>query len=84
MTRGMALDLKPIRVNLISPGAVETPLWDGMSKEAYAALKESVAKASTTGVIGRPEDVAESYMGLLRDNNITGSVVSTNSGALLM
>lgn len=27
MTRGLALDLKPIRVNLVSPGAVDTELW---------------------------------------------------------
>ena len=27
MTRSLALDLKPLRVNLVSPGAVETPLW---------------------------------------------------------
>ena len=27
MTRGLALDLKPIRVNAVSPGAVDTPLW---------------------------------------------------------
>ena len=27
MTRGLALDMKPIRVNLVSPGAVDTELW---------------------------------------------------------
>jgi NAD(P)-dependent dehydrogenase (short-subunit alcohol dehydrogenase family) len=32
-TRGLALDLKPIRVNLVSPGAVLTPLWDGVPEE---------------------------------------------------
>ncbi|MCJ1383617.1 hypothetical protein MMC17_006731 [Xylographa soralifera] len=84
MTRGLALDMKPVRVNLVSPGGVHTPLWDGMSKEAYAALQKAMIAKATTGVFGRAEDVAESYMGLLRDNNITGSVVSTNSGALLM
>lgn len=30
MVRGLALDLKPIRVNLVCPGAVDTELWDGM------------------------------------------------------
>ncbi|MCJ1290420.1 hypothetical protein MMC34_001958 [Xylographa carneopallida] len=84
MTRGLALDMKPIRVNLVSPGAVHTPLWDGMSKEAFEAFQKESSAKTATGVFGRAEDVAESYMGLLRDNNITGSVVSTNSGALLM
>ncbi|MCJ1421187.1 hypothetical protein MMC32_007549 [Xylographa parallela] len=84
MTRGLALDMKPVRVNLISPGPVHTPLWDGMSPEAYAAFQESMSARTATGVFGKAEDVAESYMGLLRDNNITGSVVSTSSGVLLM
>jgi len=33
MCRGLALDLKPIRVNLVSPGAVDTELWRGMSED---------------------------------------------------
>jgi len=33
MCRGLALDLKPIRVNLISPGAVDTELWNGMTEQ---------------------------------------------------
>jgi len=84
MTRGLALDMKPIRVNLVSPGAVHTPMWDGMGKEAYEAFQKELSAKTTTGVFGRAEDVAESFMGLLRDNNISGSVVSTNSGSLLM
>ncbi|KAI4157665.1 MAG: hypothetical protein L6R39_000615 [Caloplaca ligustica] len=31
MVRNLALDLKPIRVNLISPGVVDTELWSGKS-----------------------------------------------------
>ena len=38
---------------------------------------------TTTGVMGKPEDVAESYMYVLRDRNVSGSVISTNGGALL-
>ncbi|MCJ1473892.1 hypothetical protein MMC13_002547 [Lambiella insularis] len=84
MTRGLALDLKPIRVNLVSPGTVETPLWKGMSEEAYAEMKKASERRSTTGVFGRAEDVAEAYLYCLRDSNVTGSMISTNSGTLLL
>ena len=76
MCRGLALDLKPTRVNLVSPGAVNTELWDnfGLSEEAKQALLEGSRKKLPTGQVGRPEDVAEAYLYLLRDENITGKL----------
>ncbi|KAL9113828.1 MAG: hypothetical protein Q9227_001962 [Pyrenula ochraceoflavens] len=84
MTRGLALDLKPIRVNLISPGGVDTALWDHMPAEYRAKRMEQMGKHTATGKIGQPEDVAEAYMYCLRDWNLTGSMISTNGGALLL
>lgn len=83
MMRGLALDLAPVRVNLISPGAVQTPLWDGLPKEMVAGFMKMIEQRTTTGVIGRAEDVAESYLFVLKDANCTGSVIDTNGGAFL-
>lgn len=84
LTRGFALDLKPIRVNLISPGAVETELWAGMPPETRQARFKSFEEHSLTGKMGQVVDVAESYLYLIKDRNVTGTVISTNSGALLL
>ena len=84
LTRGLALDLKPARVNLISPGAVETELWDGLEPQLREGLFKSVQSATTTGLIGQPEDVAEAYLYAMKDNNLTGSMISTNGGLLLL
>lgn len=84
MARGLALDLKPIRVNLISPGAVETELWNSMPEEERARTKQAMAKGSATGRLGQPEDVAEPYIYCMKNHNTTGSIVSTNGGSLLM
>lgn len=84
MTRNLALDLAPLRVNLISPGAVLTPLWDGMPKEQREMFMERVKKSCTTGEVGRPEDVAESYLYVMKDWNCSGSVIDTNGGSLLI
>jgi NAD(P)-dependent dehydrogenase (short-subunit alcohol dehydrogenase family) len=84
MTRNLALDLKPVRVNLVSPGPVDTEMW----KDVPAAEKENLFKAmaakTLTGRVGRPEDVAESYIYLMKDSNITGSVVASDSGVKLI
>ena len=84
LTRQLALDLRPLRVNLISPGAVETELWDGLPAEKRGEMMEGFAKKMATGRVGRPEDVAESYLYCMRDGNVTGSVVSSNGGHLVM
>jgi NAD(P)-dependent dehydrogenase (short-subunit alcohol dehydrogenase family) len=84
LTRQFALDLRPLRVNLISPGAVETELWDGLPADQRGQVLEGFAKKMATGRVGRPEDVAESYLYCMRDGNLTGSVVSSNGGSLIM
>ena len=85
MTRNLAVDLAPIRVNVISPGAVETPLWDHqMTKEQFEGFKAEFTKKHPTGQFGQPEDVAEAYLFAMKDKNCTGSVIDTNGGALLV
>ncbi len=51
MTRQLAVDMKPIRVNLVSPGAVDTELWDtiGFSEEAKKTFLEAHGKKMPTG-----------------------------------
>jgi len=84
LNRALALDLRPLRVNLISLGAVVTELWDGMPSAQKQGFLKSVAEKSATGVVGKVEDVVEAYLYVIKDRNVTGSVISTNSGVLLM
>ena len=53
--RALALDMKPIRVNLVSPGPVETELWNDMPKERFEQFKAQLAKMSATGQLGQPQ-----------------------------
>lgn len=39
------------------------------------------AERSLTGAVPKPEDVAESYMGLLKDKGMTGSMVFSDCAA---
>ncbi|KAF2104263.1 NAD(P)-binding protein [Rhizodiscina lignyota] len=83
MTKGLAVDLAPLRVNLVLPGAVDTPLWDALPGGIGAVLKAKAKDTMLTKIIGKPEDVAESYLCCMRDANMTGTEVHTNGGTLL-
>ncbi|KAK4989787.1 hypothetical protein LTR50_002961 [Elasticomyces elasticus] len=84
MARGLALDLAPVRVNLVSPGVVDTELWAGMPEGQKAEMMEAVEKKLPTGRAGRVEDVAEAYLYAMKDRNLTGSMISTNGGGLIV
>jgi NAD(P)-dependent dehydrogenase (short-subunit alcohol dehydrogenase family) len=78
MTRALALDLAPIRVNAVAPGLIETPLWDafGPQREAFAAR----AAKLPVGRIGRPEEVAEAVVFLMTNGFVTGTVLPIDGG----
>ncbi|KAF2083962.1 NAD(P)-binding protein [Saccharata proteae CBS 121410] len=84
MARGLALDLKPVRVNCVVPGAVDTELWKGLSEEVKREMFREYESKMTTGRVGRVEDVVEAYLFAMRDENLTGSNIDTNGGNLLM
>jgi NAD(P)-dependent dehydrogenase (short-subunit alcohol dehydrogenase family) len=83
LIRGLALDLKPMRVNLVAPGAVRTPMFDKFPKEKLDEILEVYKNGTTTGRIGKPEDVAEAYIYLMKDPFVTGAVIETNGGSVL-
>ena len=56
-TRGAAVDLAPIRVNCVSPGAIQTELFSGISPEAERMYEDK----TLTKRLGRPNDTAEAY-----------------------
>lgn len=82
MARNLALEMKPMRVNVVSPGLVDTEMWDAsFSQEQKEGFFKVLAQKHLTGRIGKPEDVAEAYIYLMRDSNATGRVVSSDSGS---
>jgi NAD(P)-dependent dehydrogenase (short-subunit alcohol dehydrogenase family) len=79
LTRNLALDLAPRRVNLVSPGSTETELWG----EHREMMRDMVAKKSLLGKPGSPDEVAEAYIYLMKNTDATGSIVSSNAGSVL-
>lgn len=85
LTRGLAVDLKPMRVNTVSLGAVKTELLDGyLNSEGGEEKLEAFRRGSLTGRLGRVEDVVEAYLYMMRDGFVTGEVLKTHGGRLLV
>ena len=84
LTRNLAVDLKPIRVNLVSPGVVQTQLWKDMDNEMKDKMFKGLAERNPTGHVGTPEEVAEAYLWLMKDSNVTGRIAASDSGLLLL
>lgn len=82
--RQLAYDLskQDLRVNVVSPGAVRTEMWDRMPQDAREKLFEETGKSVLTHTVPGPEKIAQTYLGLLKDTNITAQTIHTDSGAL--
>ncbi|UQC88642.1 short chain dehydrogenase [Colletotrichum lupini] len=79
LVRGLSFNLAPVRVNLVSSGPVTTELFQTLPEAAIERFRSK----TLTGRLGRPEDVAEAYLYLMKDGNITGATIFTEGGRIL-
>jgi NAD(P)-dependent dehydrogenase (short-subunit alcohol dehydrogenase family) len=84
LTRALAVELAPIRVNAVCPGLVRTNLWQSMSADEREHLFESVGKALPVGRVGEPYDIAQAYLFLMQEGYSTGQTVVLDGGAVLV
>ncbi|KAG8716566.1 hypothetical protein FRC09_015552 [Ceratobasidium sp. 395] len=61
-TRGLAVDLKPTRVNTVCPGLVVSEFWDGLPEDERNAMYENTAQKLLVGHAGTPDEIAEAYI----------------------
>ena len=84
LTRALAVELAPVRVNLVCPGVVRTPLWSGMPDDEREAMYQHIGSVLPVGRVGTPEDVAEAYLYLMRERYSTGQIVVVDGGHVLV
>ena len=78
--RGLAVDLAPVRVNAVSPGAVHTELFDTAPAETREGILQGWRDASLSGTVARPDEAAESYIYCMRSRFVTGTVAVVDGG----
>jgi NAD(P)-dependent dehydrogenase (short-subunit alcohol dehydrogenase family) len=71
-----------VRVNTVSPGIVETPIWGNLDEARIAQIKQ-MASRTATGRIGQPEDIAQQILVCMTNPFMTGSIVYLDGGYLL-
>jgi NAD(P)-dependent dehydrogenase (short-subunit alcohol dehydrogenase family) len=81
--RALAVELAPVRVNVVSPGTTDTPAYAEMPDDARMGMFAAAAKRSLVGRVGRPEDIASLALELMCNSFITGVVVDVDGGGLL-
>ena len=86
LVRGLALELAPIRVNTVSPGWVETPIWeeimpDTAQREArFQAMREKIPARR----IGQPDDIAHAIETVIHNGFMSGSTLYVDGGQRLV
>lgn len=82
--RALALDLAPIRVNTITPGYIDTPLFDGLLGEQRDAVLAGVAQSLPVKRIGQPEEIADAVLFLMKNGYVNGINLAVDGGGLLV
>jgi len=84
LMRGLALDFAPTRVNAVSPGPIDTPLWDQFDDERRKAHRAHVEATLPARRMGQPEDVGEAIVMLMGNKFTTGVVLQVDGGSMLV
>jgi NAD(P)-dependent dehydrogenase (short-subunit alcohol dehydrogenase family) len=82
--RALAVDLAPIRVNTIQPGFVDTPLLDEVLGAHRAEVLAAAAARLPVRRIGRPEDIADAVLFLMKNGYVNGITLTVDGGGLLV
>jgi NAD(P)-dependent dehydrogenase (short-subunit alcohol dehydrogenase family) len=84
LTRALAVELAPIRVNAVSPGVVRTNLWQNMQVHEREGLFDGLGKTLLVGRVGEACEVARTYLFLMQEGYSTGQTVVVDGGAVLV
>jgi NAD(P)-dependent dehydrogenase (short-subunit alcohol dehydrogenase family) len=84
LTRALAVELAPIRVNSVAPGVVRSPLWSQLSESDRDAMYENVGQSLLVGRVGEVEDIAAAYLYSMTQGYGTGTIIPADGGALLV
>lgn len=79
----LAKELAPRRVNVISPGVIDTPAYAGLGQEQRLAMFAKAGQGLPVGRVGQAEEVAAGYVLAMENGFMTGAVVDIDGGGLL-
>jgi NAD(P)-dependent dehydrogenase (short-subunit alcohol dehydrogenase family) len=84
MTRNLAVELAPIRVNMIAPGFVDTPLSATLLGDQLDKRREQLRKTLPIGRVVAPADIAALAVHLMTNTAVTGAIFDIDGGQQLV
>jgi NAD(P)-dependent dehydrogenase (short-subunit alcohol dehydrogenase family) len=84
LTRALAVELAPTRVNAVSPGVVRTDLWKNMPDCDREAMYSQVGESLLVGRVGEASEIARAYLFLMEEGYSTGQTVVVDGGGVLV
>jgi NAD(P)-dependent dehydrogenase (short-subunit alcohol dehydrogenase family) len=84
VARALAIELAPIRVNVVTPGFVDTGLWSNVPEEARHQMFRDAAARLPVGHVAQPAEIAEHYLGFMRGRYVTGQSLLVDGGGVLV
>jgi NAD(P)-dependent dehydrogenase (short-subunit alcohol dehydrogenase family) len=83
LAANLALEIAPVRVNLIAAGFVDTPLSARLLGEGLEARREQLRETLPIGRVVEPEDVAALAVHLMANTALTGGTYDVDGGQQL-
>jgi NAD(P)-dependent dehydrogenase (short-subunit alcohol dehydrogenase family) len=84
LTRALAVELAPVRVNAVCPGFVLTEVWNSIPEETRQEQIRRMTSRLPLPRAGDPSEVAEAYLHLIRATYSTGQVLIVDGGMTLV
>ncbi len=84
LTRALAVELAPLRVNAVAPGVLRTNLWSNMTETDRNGLYDAIAQKMPVQRVGEASDVAQTYLYLMQQGFGTGQVIVVDGGHVLV
>lgn len=79
-----ALDISPVRINVVSPGVIDTPARQFSSDFHREAFFEKVSARQLISRVGDVTDVVQTIRFLMDNSFMTGSVIKVDGGMSLV
>jgi NAD(P)-dependent dehydrogenase (short-subunit alcohol dehydrogenase family) len=84
LTKNLALELAPVRVNMIAAGFVDTPLSAALLGDQLDARREQLRTTLPIGRVVGPADIAALAIHLMMNTAITGATLDIDGGQQLV
>jgi NAD(P)-dependent dehydrogenase (short-subunit alcohol dehydrogenase family) len=78
--RSLALEMAPVRVNAISPGVIDTGIWDSLGEDGKAKYFEHFRTHNPARRIGTVDDITEAVLFAMTNEFLTGTTLRVDGG----